>query len=200
MNVFYTHIDPIRSVYNLDDKRIAKMALESAQILQGAVWNARYGDVVPTKPRKDDPPYRVSKAQRHHPCMSWAGNRENYRWLLKHFEALCFEHTTRYPNKLVLSVYLQCYGYCRDHADDIPEGSFTEPRALMFDPLASLAIPVTGRYKVYLAHKYLYTDKRKTTFGNRAVPKFLTNEPLVRYLHSEFGKPLHGLPTTVVRI
>lgn len=200
MNIFYTHSDPQLAIHNLDDKRVAKMALESAQILQGAIWNARYGDEVPSEPRKDDPPYRVSLTQRHHPCMKWAGNRANYTWLLKHFEALCFEHTTRYPDKVFLAAYLRCFDYCRNHADEIPTGYFVEPRALMFEPIASLSIPITGRYKVYLAHKYLYTDKRKTTFGNRPVPKFLTNDGLVKYLRREFGNPVHDLPTTVSRI
>jgi hypothetical protein len=38
MNIFVTSICPIESVQALDNKRLIKMILESAQILSTAIW------------------------------------------------------------------------------------------------------------------------------------------------------------------
>lgn len=84
MNVFASYSDPRESAKYLDDKRVIKMVLESAQLLSTAITvNGGQG------------PYRVT--HKNHPCALWARQtRSNYRWLYNHFLALCDEYSARY--------------------------------------------------------------------------------------------------------
>lgn len=85
MNIFATDIDPVKSAKALDDKRVVKMILESAQMLctalhlNGASHLAKY-----------------KKTHQNHPSNVWVREtRSNYEWLLNHFKALCNEYTLR---------------------------------------------------------------------------------------------------------
>lgn len=85
MNIFVTDIDPVKSAQALDDKRVIKMVLESAQMLctalhlNGASHLAKY-----------------KKTHQNHPSNVWVREtRSNYEWLLNHFKALCDEYTLR---------------------------------------------------------------------------------------------------------
>ena len=85
MNIFVTDNSPIVSAVNLDDKRLIKMVLESAQMLSTAMH-------VVGAP---NPPYK--KTHVNHPCSVWARTtRANYRWLMDHFNELCIEYWRRY--------------------------------------------------------------------------------------------------------
>jgi hypothetical protein len=84
MNIFATSSCPIESAKALDDKRVIKMILESAQLLSSAIWlNGGKG------------PYRLTHAN--HPCTIWVRtSKANYNWLLTHYKALLNEYTNRY--------------------------------------------------------------------------------------------------------
>lgn len=87
MNIFYLDHDPAVAAMYQHDKHVVKMCLETAQILC-AVYH-RYGQSAPYKPTHEN-----------HPCVLWAGDCVlNYRWLVKHGEALCHEYTHRYGKK-----------------------------------------------------------------------------------------------------
>ena len=89
MNIFATDIDPVKSAKALDNKRVIKMVLESAQMLctalhlNGASHLAKY-----------------KKTHQNHPSNVWVREtRSNYEWLLIHFKALCDEYTLRNGGK-----------------------------------------------------------------------------------------------------
>lgn len=87
MNIFVTDTNPSQAAYNLDNKRVVKMVLESSQMLSTAIYVATMDDIQPCKPTHIN-----------HPCNIWARqSKGNYLWLLDHFEALCFEYSRRYP-------------------------------------------------------------------------------------------------------
>jgi hypothetical protein len=84
MNIFVTDLDPVACAQALDDKRVIKMILESAQMLSTAI------NVLGGKG-----PYKTTHAN--HPCSVWARtSNANYYWLLNHFQALCDEYSSRY--------------------------------------------------------------------------------------------------------
>lgn len=87
MNIFVTSTCPEECARVLDDKRVVKMVLESAQLLSTAISFLNCPDL--------KAPYRVTHIN--HPCSVWAREgRGNYSWLLQHFEALCREYTHRF--------------------------------------------------------------------------------------------------------
>ena len=84
MNIFVSDPCPQKSAKYLDDKRVVKMVLETAQILSTTI--SMVGG---------EGPYRVT--HRNHPCCKWARESSgNYLWLLKHFKYLSKEYTARY--------------------------------------------------------------------------------------------------------
>ena len=89
MNIFVTDLCPVKSAQEQCDKHVVKMVLESAQMLSTAwrEYSSEYADA-----------HELYKtAHLNHPCSIWVRlARENYRWLYKHFIALCEEYTHRY--------------------------------------------------------------------------------------------------------
>jgi hypothetical protein len=84
MNIFVISNEPIRCAKMLDDKRVVKMILESAQLLSNAI--TYHGGIGP---------YRVSHKE--HPCSIWARSTQgNYMWLFGLYVALLFEYTARF--------------------------------------------------------------------------------------------------------
>jgi hypothetical protein len=84
MNIFVTSSDPMECAMALDNKRVVKMVLESAQMLCAAMHYYEIKNV----------PYKLS--HKNHPCTKWARqNRSNFKWLLAHFECLLAEYTYR---------------------------------------------------------------------------------------------------------
>jgi len=101
MNIFASDTDPVKAAQNLDDKRVVKMVLESAQILCAALYNLGYWKSNLYKPTHVN-----------HPCVKWAGrSRGNFHWLVLHGLALNEEYKERffsiYPHKST-SVILSC--------------------------------------------------------------------------------------------
>jgi hypothetical protein len=85
MNIFVTDADPAIAAKNLDDKRVIKMIVESAQMLSTAMTKNGIGGA----------PYRSTHAN--HPCTLWAAtSQQNFEWLLNHMVYLCCEYTLRY--------------------------------------------------------------------------------------------------------
>lgn len=110
MNIFVTTDCPVLAAKYLDDKRVVKMVLESAQMLCTAI--TEHGGDAPYKP-----------THKNHPCNVWARKtRANYNWLLEHFIALSDEYTNRY-NKVHKSFNL--LPQLKSGALVIPEGDLT---------------------------------------------------------------------------
>ncbi len=85
MNIFVSDADPTIAAQNLDDKRLVKMVLETAQIISAVAH--RYGVAGDW--------YKLT--HRNHPCTLWAGDSAvNYEWLYDHGLALAAEYTHRF--------------------------------------------------------------------------------------------------------
>lgn len=156
MNIFVTHKDAALSASYLDDKRVVKMCLETAQILSTALRLNGY---------THDDVYKATHI--HHPVVKWASEtRLNYLWLLEHFQALCSEYTERYGKEhkceQLLLTFLRL-------AHFIPKG-FQTPF------LNCAANKSTGidyshvdnvhlAYKLYLADRWEHDKREPTWFG-----------------------------------
>lgn len=89
MNIFVTDPCPKKSAQALDDKRVIKMILETAQILSTVI---RGRDVSYADLHSLYKPTHVG-----HPCVKWAAQSDsNYSWLLDHMKALLEEYTARF--------------------------------------------------------------------------------------------------------
>lgn len=86
MNIFAIDQDPVKAACHLHDRHVVKMILECAQLLS----TTRYilGERNPNL---------FKPAFVNHPCTIWVRqSKENYLWLLDHFQALCNEYGFRY--------------------------------------------------------------------------------------------------------
>lgn len=84
MNIFVTDSCPIQSAKFLDNTRVVKMVLESAQLLSTALRLKGVTEV-----------YKVCHLN--HPSSRWTrATLGNYLWVLEHFKALCDEFERRF--------------------------------------------------------------------------------------------------------
>lgn len=84
MNIFLTSPDAVCSAQALDDKRVIKMTLETAQLLATACY-------------AHDKPLRYKSTHFNHPCSIWARrNQMNFSWLVEHGFALLDEYSYRF--------------------------------------------------------------------------------------------------------
>lgn len=89
MNIFATDDCPVRSAVVLDDQRLVKMILESAQMI-GTVLNEH----------NVDHPYRLTGGHANHPCTKWArASFGNVEWLFAHMCALSLEYERRFSKQ-----------------------------------------------------------------------------------------------------
>ena len=84
MNIFATYDDPVECAKALDNKRVVKMILETAQMLSAAMHIVGV-----------HAPYKLTHVN--HPCSIWVRKTQgNYQWTLDHFIALLDEYSYRY--------------------------------------------------------------------------------------------------------
>jgi hypothetical protein len=111
MNLFVISKNPIKCAEYLDDKRVVKMCLETAQLLATAI-NENGGEAT----------YKSTHVN--HPVAIWVrSSRMNYMWTLKHFLGLLKEYKSRYNREH------KCHEYIREFIkgiDIIPKGNLTE--------------------------------------------------------------------------
>lgn len=136
MNIFITNLNPALAPKDLDDKRLVKMILETAQLLSTSI--NFYGGAGP---------YRTTHLN--HPCAVWTRtSRANYLWLLDYFIHANEEYTSRFPGRTYKSYhYLPTF---RDGVKLIPAGQFTPPVNLT--PFKTL--PLTEAYRQCLIKKW----------------------------------------------
>lgn len=151
MNIFYTDICPVKCAQNLDDKRVVKMALETAQLLSTAI-HVRGGSAT----------YKPTHVN--HPCSVWA--REcvgNFTWAYEHFEALLAEYTHRYSKTHA----------CAKLTREINDGRYLVRAGAMTRP--AICTPGVDRgttidsYREYMRVKWA-SDKRTPMWTNRNNP------------------------------
>ena len=158
-----TDSNPIIAAQNLDDKRVIKMILESAQMLCTAL---RLNNAVHLA--------KYKSTHLNHPSNVWVRTTDkNYEWLLTHFEALCAEYTYRYGKVHASSSMINDL---RQGQKFIPNGDLT--------PFANCAAnsqigvdckwmsdPVMA-YKFYIMQRWA-TDKIQARWFKRQFPNFL---------------------------
>lgn len=149
MNIFATSDCPVRSASYLDDKRVVKMVLESAQLLSTAMTLTG-----------GTGPYRVTHTN--HPCSLWArSSRVRYLWLLDHFVALCDEYEARYNKLHACEKWTQVF---RDYADEITVG---DGDLLAFKNCTPYKwAPVHEAYRKTLQDKWAKDTRTPTRYGS----------------------------------
>lgn len=154
MNIFVSSPSPMASAIALDDKRVNKMILESAQMLSTAmIFNGSHG------------PYRQTHVN--HPCSIWTRtNRANYNWLIEHMVELSKEFEYRrykiHASSLLIPQLIR-------GAASIPDGNMTPfVNASRFKDRE-----VHEAYRLTLIDKWS-NDKLTPKWTNRDRPQWLT--------------------------
>lgn len=165
MNIFATSSSPFLSAIWLDDLRLNKMILETAQLLCTAHHELGSGTAAMYK-----------STHKNHPCAIWAREcRGNYLWLFEHFQALCNEYEFR-RGKVHASRGLEIFLPHPPAA--MPAGERT-PFANC-TPLKDYTVyAVNAAYRTYMRAKWL-NDKRTPTFTKTGWPAWAADVPNMR--------------------
>lgn len=146
MNIFATTDCPLASAQYLDDKRVVKMILESAQLMCTALVSVGVAA-----------PYRPTHVG--HPCTVWtAASQGNYRWLYEHFLALCGEYEARYNKLHACEMYSDFFAA---EQDALPAGGLTPFKNCTPYKL----LPVHEAYVLTLADKWALDKRVPTRYG-----------------------------------
>ena len=161
MNIFASNIDPIISAQNLDDKRVIKMVLESAQMLCTALHENGASHLAKYKP-----------THKNHPSNIWCRETHlNYGWLLMHFKALAQEYTYRTGKNH--KSYVELFDDLYEGASCIPNGNLTtivNCAARSDMGICYKHIPdVHEAYRLYLVDRWA-NDKLTPKWTNRTRP------------------------------
>lgn len=160
MNIFVTDPCPIKSAAALDDKRVNKMLLESAQMLATAL--VQYDAPLEFMPiTKAGNPYKVSHLN--HPCSVWVRQtKANYLWLVRHARQLSIEYTASYDKTHWVTQFL----------DRIEAGISYLPDGDL-QPFVNCSLFKEGntieQYRRTMLSKW-QEDKRPATWKNRTQP------------------------------
>lgn len=176
MNIFVISADVHECAQALDDLRLNKMILETAQLLSGAA------KLLFTL-SQDESSSLYKTTHINHPCAIWArANKHNFIWLVNYFSALEIEREHRtgkkhlsftkiYPSilKLVNSRYTLTE-ICDFHdCDPVFDFNCTDFKSS----------PVHMAYKLCLCNKWSIVDKqagRTPKWTNRGAPAWYTKE------------------------
>lgn len=155
MNIFITSECPIESAAYLDDKRVVKMVLETAQLLSTAVRSLGI---------------EVGYASTHanHPCAKWAReSRQNYEWTWHHGLALATEYAARYGKLHKSGMLLYILGQYRDRFPDIGLTEFANcaaNKSFGIDYKNVKDIPLA--YRLYLSDRWELDKRCPTWYGH----------------------------------
>ena len=151
MNIFVSSYDPRMSAKNLDDKRVIKMVLETAQLISGAIHH---------RPEWDKhvlgKPYKLTHSS--HPVSVWVRQDiRHFRWLIEHFHALHGEYRSRYEDRL--------------HASFLRLETVSRPSSVSYNFEFCNCTPypnhsVFQAYRCTLRDKWAEDKRRPTWYGN----------------------------------
>lgn len=154
MQIFVTSPCPVESARYLDDKRVIKMILESAQLLSTAVRELGI-----------DEGYRPT--HKNHPCGVWTRkSRQNFEWLVRHGLALANEYNLRYgKHHKSVDVILKL----RKYTNKFPDTGLTKFANCAAN--RSLKIDYTHENNTFLAYQHYLNDRwdneTPTYYGRR---------------------------------
>lgn len=159
MNIFATHVSPIKSAEWLDDRRVIKMLLETAQLLSTALRRHGVGNGIHYK-----------AAYQKHPCTIWAGDtRGNFDWLCEHGLALCNIYTAVYGKTHNSERVIQFAYKMRRH---IPMGRRKE-MADCTEFKHRTDVNIYERYRMFMCLKWLERDTKQPTWQGRETPYWI---------------------------
>jgi hypothetical protein len=158
MNIFVLDEDPAQAARYLDDVRLPKMCVESAQMMAASL--RRHGATDEQMPlTKAGKPYKGG--YKHHPCTVWAGDsRANFVWLALHAIEQCKEYTRRFDKEHA------CYGPINHMARMWKTAKFEE------DYMTPFAQAMPDEYKdddVVKAYRSYYKSKEHSKGGVRYI-------------------------------
>lgn len=155
MNLFVSDLDPCQAARNLDDKRVNKMILETAQMLCCAL-HAR-GIAAPYKP-----------THQRHPVTLWIARAPaNGAWALRHGLALCEVYrAARGRSHATEAVLRSIAPYFT--STEFPSDWQNSARNQKFD---FSHLPIVEAYRSYLICRWA-TDKLPKVWTNRSVPEW----------------------------
>lgn len=167
MNIFLVDKDPTLCAQALDDLRLNKMILETAQMLCVA-----YKHLYPISAAMNKHAL-YKETHVNHPCAVWLRESHviNYIWGCKLFKALHDEKFYR-TNKVHLS-YIKLWHILSEHVNDVSINYntmiFTFDCSNMYDHVS-----IFDRYKLCLMHKWL-NDKKPPKWIKRGPPIWANN-------------------------
>lgn len=150
MNIFVSNPCPRRSARFLDDKRVVKMVLETAQLLSGALNILSDTQVAPYK-----------TTHQNHPCAIWCRqSKENWMWLYEHGIALGVEYTRRYGKSHKSAEVIRSLLHL------VQTVSFPSSGLQPFVDCTDVKLPgdVCNNYRVYLHAKWRCDNRRPTWY------------------------------------
>lgn len=162
MNIFASHDDPTVCAQFLDDARVIKMTLETAQMTSTVLRSN--GVLFPNI-------YKSTHAG--HRCTVWAGlNRTNFEWLCTHGLALADEHQRRFPKSprhksAAIIEQCQSLSYVLPRGDLTPFANAARREDLDID-FTHIADPVEA-YRLYLNARWFLDHPR---FSNANKPEW----------------------------
>lgn len=160
MNIFATDPNPVIAAANLDDKRVIKMVLESAQMLCTALHVHGASHLAAYK-----------STHVNHPSNVWCReNTSNYNWLLMHFKALAEEYTfrtgkTHKSYQLYPDLYMGATHMPKGNLTKIPNFAARSDMNISYKHITD----VHYAYRLYLIDRWA-RDKLKPKWTNRARP------------------------------
>jgi hypothetical protein len=139
MQIYVTSYDPKVAARHLDDKRVGKVALETAQMLSCAI---------------------TGKAGGNSEAFKWVcASPGNYRWLFAHYVALLTEYHRRYGKNHKSSHLLDLIA---GFVDKLPDGEVTEfPNVTNFQEFQD----VRAAYRGHLQYKWSTELPKPTRYG-----------------------------------
>lgn len=163
MNIFCTSSSPVESAQFLDDKRVVKMVLESAQLLSTALMIR-------------DPEFYGNHSQLYkpthskHPCTIWAAcSDDNLFWLYEHYLALMDEYSFRYDKnhkcaelQWIFEKYFRDIGYVYRAPEEFVNCARNNSAGIDCTEMED----THEAYREYLSLRW-ETDKRKPTWRGR---------------------------------
>ena len=163
MNIFYTSKCPIKCAEFLNDTRINKMIIETAQLLSsGLIRNGYASD--------DDGLYKVIPQGKE--LAQWAvANKKQYKWMMEHLVALNYEYRSRYNKINDHKTFEKLFEKLVYYWPLMPDGEFVDPPN--WTENKSLGINykhiknTRKAYKMYLEKRF-ETDKRIPTWYGKA--------------------------------
>jgi len=143
MQLFVTDINPAVCARHLDDLRLNKIIVESAQLISTS------------HPELIHKPYKATHIN--HPLVVWISEDiENYYWTVDYFKALCCQRTKRFPERLIHKTAFRF--------ENIKSGKWSLKEEDFYNCTPYKDIPTFEAYKRYLLDKWK-TSKSRPTWG-----------------------------------